>query len=286
MNNKILEKFNNWILTIDSWIKWWTITIVACTHWDEVVWIEVLRYLLEKLDIKNNILKWKINLIIWNLRWYKEWKKFIDTDFNRVWGFEDTLENTYEYKRAKEIKNMIWESDYILDIHATTNPSPSFIIPIWIDSDLIKAFNVKYIIKNILWFLHWLPLIGYVKKQNSNIKWFVIEAGQVWDNDTTDLAISNTLTFLEFYWFIEWKWFNIFNKKIFKLDKCLYANTMDISFKYTKNTPKSFQKINKWSYIYVDWDNFIYSGNDYYSLMPTLPRYIWEEILYLMTLEE
>jgi len=66
-------------------------------------------------------------------------KRFIDIDFNRIWNFKEEFKKTYEYKRAKQIKNIIANSDYVFDLHSATNPSPFFLIPEGkIDNNLLK----------------------------------------------------------------------------------------------------------------------------------------------------
>lgn len=278
-------KFNNWILQIKWKKKWPTCTLIACTHWDELIWYHILEYLLNNFDIQNNLLRWNLNLIIGNLEWMKIWKRFIDKDFNRIWDFKNEHKNTYEYKRANEIKNIILNSDYIFDLHSTTNPSPFFLIPwIKIDDNLLKWFDINFIVKNILEFLHWKPLVTYVYENNPKSQTLVME--WYFNNEINiKKAINNVLYYLWYYWFINHKTKYTFNPKILKTLKVLHAKSMNIQFVYSNN-PISFQKIKKWDIILKDnWENSI-SDDNYYILMPTQPRYIWEEIWYLLKEEK
>ncbi len=70
MENLKDKMFNNikWIDLIDSKIQWPTLWISVCTHWWEIVWLDILKYLIEEIDIKNNLKKWKIFLILNNIK--------------------------------------------------------------------------------------------------------------------------------------------------------------------------------------------------------------------------
>jgi hypothetical protein len=130
-------------------------------------------------------------------------------------------------------------------------------------------------------FLHGTPLIKYVESKNSNAQCMVLE----WYINTQDdikKSIKNVLYYLYYYWFIDLvKEEKKYNFVTLTTVKWLYAHSMDIKFLYSDN-PKSFQKIKKWTQILSDNWNILISDDDYYTLMPTQPRYIWEEIGYLL----
>jgi len=277
-------ELSNWIIKFDSNKKWKIVTLVACTHWDEKIWYEVFKFLIENFNIKDKLKLWKLNLVIGNLKWLKLWKKYIDTDLNRIWDFNDEKKETYEYKRAKEIEKILIESDFVLDLHSTTNPSPSFLIPNWeINKFFLESFNCEYIINNISDFLHWKPLIKYVSEKNNKSKSMVIEC--FWKNNTDkEIYINNVINFLNKTSIINEELpFKIKKNKPknYKVEKAIYAESMDVDFKYSSK-PKSFDKIKKWSLILTDWNKKIYAESDLLILMPTKPRYIWEEIMYIL----
>ena len=206
----MLEKIKNGILKIKSTKKWPTCTLIACTHWDELIWYYIFEYLVNNFDIQNKILQWNLNLVIWNLKAMQGKKRFIDIDFNRIWNFKEEFKKTYEYKRAKQIKNIIANSDYVFDLHSATNPSPFFLIPEGkIDNNLLKWFDIDFIVKDILDFLHWKPLIKYVYEQNPKSKTLVME-WYIKDNTDIKKAIRNILYYLNYHWFIK---YNIEDKK-------------------------------------------------------------------------
>ncbi len=276
-----MDEFENWILKIRSNKKWKTCTIVACTHWDEPIWYYIFDYLLNNFNLKKNINKWNINLVIWNEKAMYMNKRFIDKDFNRIWDFSKEDQNTYEYNRAKEIKDILLSSDYVFDLHSTTSPSPFFLIP-WdnIDNNIFHKFNVDFVIKNILDFLHWMPLVKYVEKNNYNSRCLVME-WYLKNKSDLNKAINNVLNYLNYNWFISNIEDSYYSPLILNTKKAIYANSMNIDFIYSKN-PRSFDKITKWEIILKDNKKELFSDDDYYILMPTHPRYIWEEIWYLL----
>lgn len=280
---KILETYPNWIIEIDSLIKWQTISIVALTHWNEIVWLEVIKYLINEFEIKKKLKKWKINLIIWNIEAGKLWKRFKDVDLNRIWSFEKKYKWTYEYLRWKELKNILLESDIVLDIHSTKSPSEPFIIPLkWVENKLINSLNAKYVINNLIPFLHWIPLISFVKNNNPLSKCLVIESWQHSSESTIILSIENTLKILEFYWFInENISLNKIEKIHYKIFDVMYAKSLNVKFHYSSR-PKSFDEIEKWEKILFDWKNNVLASKDLSILMPSIPEYTWREIWYLM----
>ena len=280
---KILETYPNWIIEIDSLIKWQTISIVALTHWNEIVWLEVIKYLINEFEIKKKLKKWKINLIIWNIEAGKLWKRFKDVDLNRVWSFEKKYKWTYEYLRWKELKNILLESDIVLDIHSTKSPSEPFIVPLkWVENKLINSLNAKYVINNLIPFLHWIPLISFVKNNNPLSKCLVIESWQHSSESTIILSIENTLKILEFYWFInENISLNKIEKIHYKIFDVIYAKSLNVKFHYSSR-PKSFDEIEKWEKILFDWKNNVLASKDLSILMPSIPEYTWREIWYLM----
>ena len=278
----MLKKFENGILQIKSQNPWPTCTLVACTHWNEIIGYHIFDHLLNQFKIKNKLLKWTINFVIWNPKAMEKNTRFIDKDLNRIWDFKEEDKNTYEYKRAMEIEDIIKNSDYVFDLHSTTNPSPFFLIP-WrnIDNELLKWFNADFIVKSIIDLLHWKAIIKYAYEQNPKSQTLVMEC-HLKDKKDIEKAIENVLYYLNYYWFIESD--NKKNEKepiILDTKKVIHAKSLNVKFLYTEK-PESFQKIKKWEKILEDNWEILIADDDYYILMPTPPRYIWEEIWYLL----
>jgi len=275
---------DKWIIEIKSWNDWKIVTLVACTHWDELIWDVVFKFLLNDFNIKEKIKKWSLNLVIWNLEWYKIWKKYIDKDFNRIWELKEEDKEKYEYKRAIEIKDIIIKSDFLFDLHSTTNPSPFFLIPNWkFEKNYLESFNCEYVVEDILDFLHWKPLVSYVSDNNKTAKTMVMEC--FWQKKEEEkIYINNVINYLNKTWIIDEKLpFEIEKQKptIFKVKKAIHAKSMDVVFKYSEN-PKSFDFIKTWELVFIDWNESYFAENDFTILMPTKPRYIWEEIMYVL----
>ncbi len=285
MENKYKKIFNTnklWMLTIKAKNPWKVLTIVACTHWDEIYWMEIFDYLINEFILEKKIISWTINLLIWNKEAYLKWKKIVDFDFNRIWWFEDKYKWSYEYKRANEIKEILYKSDYLIDLHSTTLKSIPMIIPVGKqDDNLIDCFSWTYVLKNLIEFLNWVALAKYAKLKNPNLKAIVIEAWQNNDPKTIEDWKQNIIKFLWYYWFIQNNTNIIKTKKIYLYaKKCIHAKTMNVKFLYSES-PQSFQKIKKWTDILQDWENVVKADKDYIIIMPTTPRYIGEELWYL-----
>lgn len=275
---------DKWIIEIKSWNDWKIVTLVACTHWDELIWDVVFKFLLNDFNIKEKIKKWSLNLVIWNLEWFKIWKKYIDKDFNRIWELKEEDKEKYEYKRANEIKDIIIKSDFLFDLHSTTNPSPFFLIPNWkFEKNYLESFNCEYVVEDILNFLHWKPLVSYVSDNNEKSETMVMEC--FWERKEEEkIYINNVINYLNKTWIIEEKLpFEIERQKptIFKVKKAIHAKSMDVVFKYSEN-PKSFDFVKTWELVFTDWNESYFAENDFTILMPTKPRYIWEEIMYIL----
>ncbi len=281
--NKIFPKNSNWILEIDSWKAWKIIWISACTHWNERAWLYVMDYLLNTLDIKKRLKKWKLIFIAGNIKAIEKDIRFIDVDFNRIWWFEEKYKNTYEYKRALEIKPFLDKLDILLDIHSTSLDSDPFFITTsdYIEKDFLKYIKADYSIENIVWFLNWKVLSWYMWEQK---KWnfsFVIEAWSHHSQKTIDLSILNSLNLLKYFWYLDWELEEQKEYKTYIVKECIKAKSMDIKFLYSDN-PKSFDKIKVWEEIMLNWEEKVISDINWYTLMPSYPKYIWDEICYLM----
>ncbi len=276
---KIFWNSKNSIITIDSWKPWKTISIIACTHWNEVSWIFVFEKLLEEFDIKNKLKNGKLNLIFGNIDAFFENKRFVDIDMNRLWSLEKEFEKYKDFERVKKIAPYLKNSDIIIDLHSTTTPSDAFIIPVSNfpkkDLDYLKS---DYVIYWILEFLNWIVISAI----NKNAISLVLEAWQHIDKKTIEISTFNVIILLQRFGFIEKEIEEkIISKKYFKISERYKAKSMNITYTYNQN-PKSFQEIPKNTEILKDdWKSW-FTNEDVTVLMPSPPRYIGDEICYLM----
>lgn len=281
--------WENLVYTIDSWKPWKTVTFVALTHGNEVSGLYVFDHLLNELNIWENLLSWKLHLVVWNHHAHLEkddlnpyWKRFLDMDFNRVW---DNSWETKTYERKDEILKYVEEADILLDIHSTSLPSDSMLIPAtsneetWELSDKMEA---DYVLFNIIDKLNGrcLAMHNAVMKEESVS--FVLEWGQHFDGESVKKAVKNALVILEhaeMYDLILDKGSN--EKKMLDIYHCHYADHLDINYKYSDN-PTSFDYIEKWELIAETPNGKIIMPEDGYIVMPTIKlSKLGEEVLYL-----
>lgn len=105
-----------------------SIAIVALTHGDEIIGLDILIELLYNLLEKKLSLSTDLYLIIANKMAYLKGQRYIENDLNRVYSKQP---NCLESKRASVIKEAIEHCDYIVDIHQTIEDTfnPFFILP-------------------------------------------------------------------------------------------------------------------------------------------------------------
>ena len=71
-----------WVKEIDSGIEWPNVCISVCTHWWEHAGLKAIEYIYESLNIKQELIKWKIYFILTNVEAYK--KSLKDNNSNPV----------------------------------------------------------------------------------------------------------------------------------------------------------------------------------------------------------
>lgn len=121
------------------------ILIVAATHGDELLGIEVYKRLLQR---KSPLLEC-IDFIIGNPRAYAAHNRHIDTDLNRCYGVDG---DTYEHKRAQEIAHYIKVTtpDLVLDMHTTACKQPSCLIISSLPGEMKQRMLASSHITNVL----------------------------------------------------------------------------------------------------------------------------------------
>ncbi len=254
-------KWVDWITVIDSWKPWKNIWIIAITHWNEIVWLEVFYKLLKDFDIKNKLKSWKIYFISANIESYKKWLRFIDDDLNRI-SDKQSLDNSYEFSRFKELTNILDELDYVIDLHSVSK----WDLNIWIcDEYLIDESLNFFDIKTILYddLSNSWALISYLIRKNKKAFWI-----ECWNHNSKDSFIvwyNNVLNFLSYYWFIDF-WI----KTSSEIDKYkfiyeIYPKSDNFKFLDDYNW---FIKIKKWEAYAID-NDYNYINNYWFDV------YIW-----------
>lgn len=190
--------------------------ICAVMHGNEIAGAVVLdRFLKENL----RPLKGRISFCFGNPKAYKNFDKnnptqsrFVDQDINRIWGAElsDASLDSYELRRARQLKEYLIGVDYLLDIHTmqADGPAIALIADRQVSLECAKKLTeIPFILTGKVHDpeslrLRDLPNFGLTNKHSVAIQ---IEAGQHWKADTVVVAENIARQFLEVYGAIEVK---------------------------------------------------------------------------------
>lgn len=105
------------------------VAIFAGIHGNEICGVEAFKSIIPTLNIDCG----SVIFVHGNPRAIEQNVRFTEYNLNRAFKddscFSDTEKNTYEYKRAQELKNILTDADILLDIHSSfTVGSEPFII--------------------------------------------------------------------------------------------------------------------------------------------------------------
>lgn len=247
MNKFIENKYKNipWITIINSWKEWKNIWLIAVTHWNEPVWIQIFDYLVNDFKIDEKIKTWKIYLIANNIKAYKKYLqiwdinsyRFIDDNMNRI-SNKEYKKWSYEFKRFEELKPIFNEIDICIDIHSVSKWNDL----IWLtDEKYINEakdfFDVETILVDDMW-KTWAVIWEFIR---NNKKAYGIECGNHIDKTWFKNWIRNIKNFLIYYWFINWNIIKSYNDtQTYQFIKEIRVNTN--KFRYLKDF-KWFTKI-------------------------------------------
>lgn len=193
-----------WVELIDSWKKWPTFWISACTHWWEYAGLRVIDHLLNSTWLKSQLVCGKVFLILANIQAYQfsfQCKhpadaRFIDENLNRCCTKENLLYGTsYEAWRASELETILAGLDYHLDIHSTYSKSQA----LWIvtekwKTEIGEVLNVDVIYENLTEIQVGKPFID-ITERNGGI-WIWLEAWWEMDETWFLIGVENCLRLL------------------------------------------------------------------------------------------
>ena len=290
MFDEFMERADdNWVLTIDSGLPWKEVSIMALTHGNEMVGLYVFDYLLNKFEIEDKIVNWKVNLIIWNYESFlacEWWKRYVDVDFNRIWADDFDKINTVEYKRKCELLPYIDRSNALLDIHSTSMLSRPMILPASntdLSVQIAEDKDIDFILFNVLEKVKWVTIVWrVVNNDNDNIA-LAMESWQHQLQTTLSYATTNTIKFLKNLWCVDTELQASRAKSAKKIEVFFsyFATDYKLDYKYSQS-PKSFDFIKAWSEILQNWQTSVYCPEDAYIIMPsTKVLHIWYELFYL-----
>lgn len=169
--------------------------VSAAIHGNEtagVKAIEKLAYLLKMEAINNTAFRFSGKFLgfIGNLKAYKQGRRYIDLDLNRIWNHEGLNDSIAEHIEMKAIKDLIKETIaeeehiteiYLLDLHTTSSPRGIFTVPCDQERSLDLAMHLHCpVITNVTDQLKG-SMVAYfsdLKKENGTITCLAFEAGQ------------------------------------------------------------------------------------------------------------
>ena len=131
--------------------------------------------------------------------------RFVDEDFNRVWGADalDGPRDSVELRRARALRELVADADYLFDIHSMQHKTPPLMIcgmtrkarelalamgtPAWLVCDAGHAAGLR------------LRDHGAFADEASPKNALLVECGQHWEAASATVAIDTTLRFLLHY---------------------------------------------------------------------------------------
>lgn len=128
--------------------------------------------------------------------------RWLDEDFNRLWapGALDEGES-WERARAREVRPLVAEADYLLDIHSMQRPSPPMMMAGWLDRsvDLARKVAVPKLIVRDHGHAAGMRMRdhGRFGEPGHDAAALLVECGQHWDRAAGALAEEVTARFLE-----------------------------------------------------------------------------------------
>lgn len=197
-----------YITTFDSGRSGPHVMVNAITHGNELCGVITLDFL-----FRHGVrpAQGKLTLSFANTRAYHNFdpqnpnsSRFVDEDFNRVWDLdklEGNLESS-ERHRAREMRPIIDQVDYLLDIHSMLHDTPPLLLPGNLEKGRMLATDVgtpEYVVIDHGHFSGCrLRDYGAFVDQNSPRNSLLVECGQHWSRSSAQVAIETTLRYLLF----------------------------------------------------------------------------------------
>lgn len=94
------------------------LTVLCCTHGDEVFGADVFEYFADRIDTLDRLL-----LILCNEEAYKAGTRQVDSNLNRI--YPGRVDGDTEHRLAHQITQLMWDTEFMIDIHTTTTSDDS-----------------------------------------------------------------------------------------------------------------------------------------------------------------
>ena len=133
--------------------------------------------------------------------------RFVDEDINRLWDQEilSGPRNSVELSRAREIRPLIDQADFILDLHSMLWDSDPLILsgPSPRGRELGRAIGMPPLVVSDLGHANGPRMIDYIASRRPNASAVLVEAGQHWTPEAIDTAAASVAGLLRHLSMIE-----------------------------------------------------------------------------------
>lgn len=269
---KIIENYKNisHCVRVESWRSGPRVCVFAWIHGNEKSWILALWQFYELLKSSEiEILKWSLTMVLQaNFYAIAQDKREIKHNMNRLFR-DDLKENLQdeEIQRAEELKVLLQDCDYFLDLHSTSWKSDPFCFAESQTFDFIKTLGIGRAICG------WWALGGVLSWDTecyANSQWAISLTFEAWNHNNEEWeknAFGVIKNFLCKCWLLQDSYFEKLTKekkfaRVWKTYVCKNTN-----FKYTKEY-KNLQFVKKWEIIAHDGNKPVVAEQDFLIVMP------------------
>ncbi len=238
-----------------------TSIVMAGNHGNEICGINAFEQLIPHLTIQSGT----VIFLLGNVKAIQENKRFIEYNLNRLFSdtalYSNEIKETYEYKRAQEIKAIFDEGDALLDIHSTLNPSKPFII--CEDNAQSIVENFPGVFERIVYGFDALEpgaSDGYMLSKGKI--GICIECGQHNDHMSVEIARKSICVFLKSRGHINYRSISFRRKNIREYVKMDYLHKSETDKFTLARKFYDFEPIYKNTLIGVDGDKSIFAPED------------------------
>lgn len=199
----------DYVTTLDSGKPGPHVVLTAVVHGNELCGAITLDFLFRN-DTRPT--RGKLTLAFMNVAAYHNFdpanpdaSRYVDEDFNRVWG-DDTLAGTRdsaELRRARQLRPIIDQADYLLDIHSMQHPTVPLLLcgPTEKGRQLARAIGYpQHVVSDVGHAAgRRMRDYGAFADESSAKNALLIECGQHWQPDSETVAKEMALRFLNHY---------------------------------------------------------------------------------------
>lgn len=128
--------------------------------------------------------------------------RFVEEDFNRIWS-DDTLDSdrsSVELDRARKLRQIVSETDYLLDIHSMSQPGPPLMLCGWPDKgrQLARALGTPHYVVADRGHKSGVRMRDYgpFADPRSRSTALLIECGEHTTPESAEIALDTSLAFL------------------------------------------------------------------------------------------